>query len=193
MSKRSAPQELSRDPVLARKFSHLEIKSHCDIPSIQRFALNILKNRNLARYVRKVTLTFSYWVSYPAKAFPYTTTTDEERKIEKIFQAAIAEQKWEEPDATELLKRLMTTESPGFNKRSSHQLLPDAVVALLLPVLPNVEHWVVGEIDHPPFVRKAVQRAKDGVFGSISVTRLEIRPNLPYSRAAWERISVSRI
>ncbi|KAK0109212.1 hypothetical protein ONS96_003035 [Cadophora gregata f. sp. sojae] len=189
MAKMPASQELEHDPALVKRFSHLKIDNRSNLSAIQNFALSILQNQKIAQYVRRVTLTYSHWASYPAEAFPYTATTDEERVKEKTFRAAIAEQKWDEPDATELLKRLMTTKSPGFNQRSSHQLLPDAVVAILLPILPNVEHWVVGEIHDPPFVGKAVQRAKNGIFGSISVKRLEICPEAPFSSAAWDGIS----
>ncbi|KAG4436311.1 hypothetical protein IFR05_008205 [Cadophora sp. M221] len=192
MTKRPASQELDHDPILAKKFSHLKIDSRTDLASIQNFALSILENRNLAQYVRKLTFTFYHWASYPAQALPYTAMTPEEQEKETRFKAAIEEQKWEEPEATELLKRLMAT-SPapgsGFRQRTSHQLFPDAVVALLLPILPNLEYWVVGEIDRPHFVEKAVQRAKDEFFGSISVSRLKIITNTPYSNAAWEDIS----
>ncbi|KAH6713260.1 hypothetical protein BKA61DRAFT_608808 [Leptodontidium sp. MPI-SDFR-AT-0119] len=190
MSKRPASQELDHDPIQAKKFSHLKIDRRTDLTSIQNFALSILENRNLAQYVRKLTFTFYHSASYPAQALPYTATTPEEQEKETRFKDAIAEQKWEEPEATELLKRLMTTNPPpGFRQRNSYQLFPDAIVALLLPILPNLKHWIVGEIDRPHFVGKAVQRAKDGIFGSISVTHLKIITNTPFSHAAWEDIS----
>jgi hypothetical protein len=184
MSKRAASQELEYDPVMAKKFSHLKITSHEDIAPAQDFALSILEDRKLAQYVLNVSLNYTHWAAFPAKAFPYTATTEAELEKEARFKAAIAEQKWEEEEASELLKRLMTTSSPGFNKRSSHQLLPDAVVALLLPILPNVQKWAVGDIDRPKYVGKAIQRAADGIFGSISVTHLEILTNNRYGTAA---------
>jgi hypothetical protein len=58
-------------------------------------------------------------------------------------------------------------------------------VALLLPILPNVQRWTVGDIDQPTYVRKTIQRAKDGIFGSISVTHLELLADAQYSNAAW--------
>ena len=81
----------------------------------------------------------------------------------------------------------MTTSSQGFNQPSSHQLFPDAVVALLLPILPNVQRWAVGNIDRPEYayVGKAIQRAKDGIFGSISVTHIELLAIAMHSDAAW--------
>jgi hypothetical protein len=76
----------------------------------------------------------------------------------------------------------MTTDSPGFNKSGSHQLFPDAVVALILPILPNVQKWTVGDIDRPTYAGKAIQRAKDGIFGSISVAHVELLPDTRHSQ-----------
>lgn len=185
MSKRGASQELDHDPLAAKKFSHLKITSDNDIAPAQDFALCILENREFANYVRHVTLNYNPWAGFPAQALPYTIITEAEIEKEAIFKGAIAEQKWEEAEATELLGRLMTTSSPGFNKPSSHQLLPDAVVALLLPILPNVQKWSVGDIDRPTYVGKAVKRAKDGIFGSVSVTHVELLANTMHSEAAW--------
>jgi len=185
MSKRAASQELEHDPMIAKKFSHLKITSHNDLASAQDFALSILEDRKLAQYVRHVSLNYRHWGRFPAHALPYTVTTEAELEKEARFKAAIAEQKWEEAEATELLRRLMTTSSPGFNKPSSFQLFPDAVVALLLPILPNVQKWTAGDIEWPVYVGKAIQRAKDGIFGSISVTHLELLGNTTYSNTAW--------
>ena len=185
MSKRPASQELEHDPILARRFSHFKITSHGDLQPAQEFALAILENRKLAQYVRQVTLNYRHWGGFPAKPFPCTATAEAELEKESTFRAAIAAQQWGEEDATELLRRLMTTTSPGFNQRSSHQLFPDAVVALLLPILPNVQKWSVGDICGPQYVEKVVQRAKDGIFGSISVTHLELIPDTRHSDAAW--------
>lgn len=79
----------------------------------------------------------------------------------------------------------MTTEPANFDHEASPELLPDAVVALLLPILPNVEKWTVGNIDQPPYVGKAIQRAKDGTLGSISVTHIEILAHTPCSDGGW--------
>lgn len=171
--------------MIAKKFSHLKITSHNDLASAQDFALSILEDRKLAQYVRHVSLNYRHWGRFPAHALPYTVTTEAELEKEARFKAAIAEQKWEEAEATELLRRLMTTSSPGFNKPSSFQLFPDAVVALLLPILPNVQKWTAGDIEWPVYVGKAIQRAKDGIFGSISVTHLELLGNTTYSNTAW--------
>lgn len=189
MSKRAASQELEHDPVLAKKFAHFDAHSNASVSSIQSFALSILENRSLAQYVRKVTLTCSTFTRYPTHAPVYTATTAEGKAKNITFKAAIAEQQWPEPDATELLNRLMAAENGDFNGPRHHELLPDAAVALLLPLLPNLEHWVVGEVDRPEFVGKAVQRAKDGIFGSISIAHIEIRPRAPFSDAAWDDIS----
>ena len=186
MSKRPASQELEHDPILAKRVSHFKVDQLVDMASVQDLALAILEDRSLVQYVRKVTLTYQYGPARLDQALPYTANTPEEKEKEEMFKAAIAEQKWEEPDATELLKRLMTIEYQGMG---SLDLFPDAVVALLLPILPNVEQWTVGEIDWPYFVGRAIQRAKDGIFGSISVTRLKIKPNCPFSDAAWDEIS----
>ena len=185
MSKRPASQELEHNPVMARKFSHLKITDHAHFAQAQDLALSILENRKLAQYVRHVTLNYSHWGSYAAKALPYTVETEAEREKGARFKEAIAKQKWEEAEATELLARLMNTAYPGFNKPSSYQLFPDAVVALLLPILPNVQKWTVGDVDRPEYVGKAIQRAKDGIFGCISVTHLELIPDRRYSDAAW--------
>jgi hypothetical protein len=61
----------------------------------------------------------------------------------------------------------------------------DAVVALLLPFLPDVQKWTVGDIVRPAYVGKAIQRAEDGIFGFITVTQLEILADPRYNNAAW--------
>jgi hypothetical protein len=186
MSKRAASQELDHDPMMAKKFAHLKITSDNDIVPAHDFALSILENRKLAQYVRHVSLNYNHWTPFPVQALSYTVTTEVELENEARFKAAIAEQKWEEAEATELLRRLVTPSLPrSFNNPSSHQLFPDAVVALLLPILPNVQRWTVGDIDQPTYVGKAIERAKDGIFGSISVTHLELLANAQYSNAAW--------
>jgi hypothetical protein len=171
--------------MMGKKFSHLTITPNSDFAPVQDFALSILENRHLAQYVGHVRLEYYHSAPYPAQSFPYTVTMEAELQKEALFKAAIAEQKWEEAEASELLRRLMTTSSRGFNNPSSHQLFPDAVVALLLPILPNVRKWTVGDIDRPTYVGKAIQRARDGVFGSISVIHLELIANTRYSNAAW--------
>ena len=185
MSKRAASQELDHDPMMAKKFSHLKITSHKDFEPAQDFALSILEDRKLAHYVRHVSLDYYDWAGFPAQALSYTVTTEAEIEKEALFKAVIAEQKWEEAEATELLRRLMTTTLRSFKEPRSLQLFPDAVVALLLPILPNVQRWSVGDIDRPAYVGKAIQRAKDGTFGSISVAHIELLANTMYSEAAW--------
>lgn len=185
MPKRAASQELDHDPIAAKKFSHLKITSDKDIAPAQDFALSILKNRKLAHYVRHVSLSHGYWPAVPSQGFLYTATTEAELEKEATFKAAIAEQQWEEAEATELLRRLMTASYFSFNQPRYDRLLPDAVVALLLPILPNVQKWTVGPVDRPPYVGKAIQRAKDGIFGSISVTHIELLPDAIFSAAAW--------
>lgn len=186
MPKRAASEELDRDPLMAQSFAHLNLGRHADLQAAQNFALSILANRGLAKYVRHVSLDCSHW-PYPARALPYTATTAAERDREASFKAAIAEQKWEESDATELLKRLITTSSPGFNKPSSHQLFPDAVVALLLPLLPNVAKMSVGDISQAIYLEKAIKRAKakDGADSTVPVTHIELLAQNKYSDGAW--------
>jgi hypothetical protein len=92
MSKGAASQELEHDPMMAKKFSHLKITSHTDIAPAQDFAMSILENRELADYVRHVSLNYNHWAGFPAKAFPYTAATEAEQEKEVVFKAAIAEQ-----------------------------------------------------------------------------------------------------
>ena len=106
MSKRPASQELDHDPMMAKKFTHLKITSYDDLAPAQDFALSILENRELAHYVRRVTLNYDSWAGFPAQAISYTATTEAELEKQAMFKAAIAEQKWEEAEATELLNGL---------------------------------------------------------------------------------------
>ncbi|KAL2071735.1 hypothetical protein VTL71DRAFT_12970 [Oculimacula yallundae] len=126
MSKRPASRELAHDPKLARKFSHFDLQSDSNILPAQSFALCILDYRDLAKYVRKVTLTYSLWGQYEEETPPYEAVTPEDKVRQEIFRAAIADQDWDESDASGLLNRLMTTERPDINQRSFHQNFPDA-------------------------------------------------------------------
>jgi hypothetical protein len=109
---------------MAKKLTHLKITSGEDLALAQDFALSVLENRKIAHYVRRVSLNYSHWAGFPTQALSYTATTEAELEEQAMFKAAIAEQKWEEAEATELLKRLMTTSSQGFNHPSLISYFP---------------------------------------------------------------------
>lgn len=125
MTKRPASRELIYDPKMARKFSYLRLKSH----DLQDDTLSILENPKLGFYVRYILANEINGGSHESRASKRTTPEFEQQK-ENTFRTVIAEQKWDEPDATGLLRRLMENGSA----------LGDAVAALLLPILPNVEN-----------------------------------------------------
>jgi len=187
ISRIATSQGIEHDLLMAKNFSHLKITSEKVFAPAQDFALSILKNRKLAQYVRHVSLDYHPYGGFPAQALSYKITTEAELEKEASFKAAITEQKWNKADATELLKRLMTTSpsDPELIEPSSHELFPDAVVALLLPILPNVQKLTVSTIGQPSYVEKAIQRAKDEIFGSISVTHVEILAVDVYNEREW--------
>jgi hypothetical protein len=128
MSKRAASQELDHDPVMAKKFAHLKVTSDNDIVPAHDFALSILENRKLAQYVRHVSLNYNHWAPFLVQALSYKVTTGAELENEARFKAAIAEQKWEEAEATELLRRLIT---PSFPRSST---TPALISYFLMPL-----------------------------------------------------------
>lgn len=109
-------------------------------------------------------------------SLPHSVTSVVEAAKQERFKAAIAEQDWGEIDSIELLSRLMTTAPKGFNQPTTYTLFPDAVVALLLPLLPNLETFSVGA-SQLKYVGEVIERAKNGAFGSISISNVELLPD----------------
>lgn len=68
---------------------------------------------------------------------------------------------------------------------SFHRLFSDAIVALILPMLPNVDKLTLGDTHRTTYLEQAIKRAKEGISSAISVTYVELFPYDKYDEACY--------